>query len=237
VPLPDGIRALLLDIEGTTTPISFVYEVLFPFARLRLVEACRTATPGSALAAALDRLRAEYEGERSAGHDELPDFGSGASYAAYLMDRDRKSTGLKELQGLIWDEGYRSGELKGEVFRDVPRAFERWHSEGLDLWIYSSGSIHAQRLLFGNSEHGDLTAYLSGYYDTATGPKRDPASYGAIAADLELSGEQILFLSDVVEELDAAATAGLQTGLLARAGNHPVADNSHRTYSSFDELH
>ncbi len=237
MPLPDGVRALLLDIEGTTTPISFVYEVLFPFARHRLVEACRAATPGSAFAAAIDRLRAEHQAERPAGVEELPDFGSGAPYAAYLMDRDRKSTGLKELQGLIWDEGYRSGELKGEVFRDVPAAFERWQSEDLDLRIYSSGSIHAQRLLFGYSEQGDLTEYLCGYYDTTTGPKRDPASFSAIATDFELSGEQILFLSDVVEELDAAAAAGLQTGLLARPGNHPVADHPHQTYSSFDELH
>ncbi len=234
--LPNGVRALLLDIEGTTTPISFVYETLFPFARQRLDEACRAAIPGSALAAAIDRLRTVFENERSAGLDELPDFGSGAPYAAYLMDRDRKTTELKEIQGLIWDEGYRSGRLKGEVFPDVPAAFERWQSEGLEVRIYSSGSVYAQKLLFAYSEHGDLTRYLSGYYDTTIGPKRYSVSYDAIATDFGLLGEQILFLSDVVEELDAAAEAGLQTGLLVRPGNHRVAENPHRTYSSFEEL-
>ena len=122
MPLPSDVRGVLLDIEGTTTPIAFVHEVLFPFARERLGSACSNAESGTPVADAVGLLRIEYENEVRQGVDSLPDFGSGAPYAAYLMDQDRKSTGLKALQGIIWEEGYRSADLRGQIFPDVQPA-------------------------------------------------------------------------------------------------------------------
>ena len=234
--IPTGVRALLLDIEGTTTPISFVYEILFPFARRRLEEACGEAESGSPLAAAIDLLRDEHEIEKNQGAEDLPKFGTGVPYAAYLMDRDRKSTGLKALQGLIWQEGYKAGTLRGQVFPDVLPALERWQKGGLRTRIFSSGSVQAQKLLFSYSQHGDLTRFFEGYHDTTTGPKKEPSSYVAIATAFELEPSEILFLSDVVDELDAARAAGMATGLLVRPGNHPVSGNTHPTYQTFDQL-
>ena len=186
--------------------------------------------------AAIERLQSEYTVERDRGEKDLPEFGTGAAYGEFLMDRDRKSTGLKLLQGLIWEEGYRSGELRGEVFDDVPDALQRWKAAGRAIKIYSSGSVHAQQLLFAHSSSGDLTPYLDGYHDTTTGPKREASSYRAIAEVFDLTGDSILFLSDVVDELDAAAQAGMRTGLLRRPGNHPVGEHSHPVYRSFEEL-
>ena len=132
------------------------------------------------------------------------------------MDQDRKSTGLKSLQGKIWEEGYRSGELKGEVYPDVLPALERWRKQGIDIAIFSSGSVQAQRSLFRNSVAGDLTRFIRAYFDTTTGPKREPESYGRIAAALERSPPEVLFVSDIAAELDAARAAGMQTALCVR---------------------
>ena len=238
MPLPEGVRAVLLDIEGTTTPIAFVEEVLFPYARERLEEAAARAHRDPELAAAIDRLRAEHKAERRrAAADDLPDFGDGSPYARYLMAADRKSTGLKELQGLIWRHGYEDGSLVAQVFPDVPEALARWSRDGVRARIYSSGSVLAQKLLFGHTEHGDLTPYLEGFHDTRTGPKKEPASYRRIAADMALPPAAILFLSDSIEELDAAREAGLRTGLFERPGNHPAAEQTvHPRYRSFAEL-
>jgi enolase-phosphatase E1 len=233
------LRAVLTDIEGTTTSISFVYDVLFPYAAARLDEACRSAASHPAIAAALATLRAEYEAES---HEEptasgrLLPFGDGAPYARHLMRLDRKSTGLKALQGLIWEEGYRSGEIKGHLFPDVPEALARWHRQGIRLRVFSSGSIRAQRLLFGHSDFGDLTPLFEGYHDTTTGPKREETSYRAIAAAYALPPGEILFLSDVRGELDAAAAAGMATGLLVRPGNPTADPGPHPTYTSFAEI-
>lgn len=236
MPLPPAVRAVLVDIEGTTTPVSFVYDVLFPYAEERLEEACARAQGDPRLAEAVALLAREHEAERD-GDDPPPPFGDGAPYARFLMARDRKSTGLKRLQGLIWEEGYRSGRLRGQVFPDVPPALAAWREAGLRLRVFSSGSVLAQRLLFGHSEHGDLTPYFEGYHDTTTGPKQDAASYEAIARAFGLPAEGILFLSDVVAELDAAARAGLQTGLFRRPGNAPVPPSTrHPAYTSFAEL-
>ncbi len=212
------IRAVLTDIEGTTTPISFVYDVLFPYAAARLEEACARAAEDSAIREAVERLREEHDQEAS----EPPAFGDGAPYARWLMEQDRKSTGLKMLQGLIWEHGYRDGSLRAQVFPDVPRALQRWQQAGLRLRVYSSGSILAQKLLFAHTEDGDLTPHFEGYHDTTTGPKMEAASYREIAAAYDLPAEEILFLSDVTAELDAAAEAGMQTVLLRRPGNKPV---------------
>jgi enolase-phosphatase E1 len=150
------------------------------------------------------------------------------AYVHWLMDRDRKSTGLKSLQGKIWDEGYRAGELRGEVYPDVPPALERWTRQGIDVAIFSSGSVQAQRSLFQSTAAGDLTRFIRDYFDTTTGPKTAPGSYTRIAAALGRSPSEVLFLSDVGRELDAARAAGMQTALCVRksgasvTGVHPV---------------
>jgi enolase-phosphatase E1 len=235
VPLPEGIGAVLVDIEGTTTSISFVYDVLFPYAAARLDEYCSRSDPEPELAEALARLRSEYEEEAGKGAD-LPPFGDGAPYARHLMAEDRKSTGLKLLQGVIWEEGYRTGALRGHVFPDVPPALQAWRAAGVRLRVFSSGSVRAQKLLFGHTEYGDLTPHFEGFHDTTTGPKREGASYAAIAAAYALPAEEILFLSDVREELDAAAAAGMRTGLVMRPGNRPVEAGEHAVFGDFGEL-
>ncbi len=232
-------RAVLTDIEGTTTSIAFVYDVLFPYAAARLKPACAASDPGPDLAAALARLRAEHAAEMTAAAaaaDPPPPFGDGAPFARWLMARDRKSTGLKALQGLIWEEGYARGEIRGHVYPDVPPALAAWRQAGRRLRIFSSGSVRAQKLLFGHSEFGNLTPRFEGFHDTETGPKQDAASYAAIAADFALPPGEILFLSDVVAELDAAARAGLRTGLLVRPGNRPAEAGEHPIYKSFSEI-
>lgn len=231
--LPDEIQGILLDVEGTTTPISFVYETLFPYARERLESTCAAAPALSGVSAAVERLRAEYDEERSTAPEHLPEFGDGAAYAAYLMRQDRKSTGLKLLQGIIWEEGYLSGELRSVVFDDVAPAFEAWRQDGRRLRIFSSGSVLAQKLLFGHTDHGDLCGMIEGYHDTTTGPKRRADAYRAIAGEFDLVASSILFLSDVVEELDAARAAGMRTGLLSRPGNHPVPAHDHPVHETF----
>src|SRR6185295_6989636 len=223
------IAAVLTDIEGTTTSISFVYDVLFPYAAARLDEYCgRRSEPEPELAEALARLRQEQDQERSAG--------SLADFARQLMAEDRKSTGLKLLQGVIWEEGYRTGALRGHVYPDVPGALAAWRAAGLRLRVFSSGSVRAQRLLFGCSDFGDLTPLFEGFHDTTTGPKREAASYAAIAAAFGRPAGEILYLSDVPEELDAAAAAGLRTAMLVRPGNRPAAPGAHEVYPDFTAL-
>lgn len=225
------MRAVLTDIEGTTTPLAFVHQVLFPYARRRLGEPW--PTDDRRFAAALELLAAEYAAEPAAAR---PEFGDGRPYALWLMESDRKSTGLKALQGFLWQEGYQSGELQGEVWPDVPAALRRWAARGVRVRIFSSGSILAQKLLFGHSDQGDLLACFEGFHDTTTGPKQAPASYAAIARAFALPPAEILFLSDIVAELDAARHAGLATGLLLRPGNPPAEPNGHRTFASFDQI-
>ncbi len=181
----------------------------------------------------VERLRAEHAAE--APQPSLApwhaDATGVAAYVHWLMDRDRKSTGLKSLQGKIWEEGYGSGELKGQVYPDVAPALEHWRSQGIDIAIFSSGSVQAQRSLFRSSTAGDLTRFILAYFDTTTGPKTAPMSYARIAAALERDPSEVLFVSDVGAELDAALTAGMQTALCVRdpasppaAGGHPVID-------------
>jgi enolase-phosphatase E1 len=236
VPLPEGVRAVLTDIEGTTTPLSFVADVLFPFAKERLEDACGvSARKDPRFAEAVRQLRQEHEAERGSGAT-IPDFEDGAPYARHLMELDRKSTGLKALQGLIWEDGYRTGELKGDVYPDVPEALKTWKEKGIRVRIFSSGSILAQKLLFGHTAWGDLLPYFEGYHDTTTGPKREARAYAAIAEAFGLPPGEILFLSDVVEELNAAREAGLRTGLFLRPGNKPAEPDGHPAYRSFAEL-
>jgi enolase-phosphatase E1 len=165
------------------------------------------------------------------------DARSVADYLNFLIETDRKSTPLKTIQGRIWQSGYESGELRSEMFEDVPRAFERWRALGKRLAVYSSGSVLAQKLIFKYSNFGDLTPFIAGYFDTRTGGKKEAASYGKIAGELGFKAEEILFVSDVGEELDAARESHLQTALAVRPGNAQLReDTTHRIVESFDEL-
>jgi enolase-phosphatase E1 len=221
-------RGILLDIEGTTTPIAFIYDVLFPFARRHIPEYLKNAD--------LTQLKSEHDEEIRLGHS-APAWSAGpAEYLYWLMDQDRKSTALKAIQGKIWLKGYESGELRGEVFPDVPLALELWQRKNIDVRIFSSGSVLAQRLLFSNTNAGDLTKFLSGYFDTTTGPKNEPYSYTRIANSFGIPASQILFISDVTRELDAARLAKMQTLLCVRPGNHQQPVNDHPTITSFDEI-
>ncbi len=222
------VRGVLLDIEGTTTPIAFVYDVLFPFARSHASDFVKHAD--------LTDLKREHEEDMRRGHNPPPWSAAPVVYIRWLMDQDRKSTALKNIQGKIWQEGYQKGELRGEVFQDVPPALERWHQKKIDIRIFSSGSILAQRLLFSSTATGDLTRFLNGYFDTTTGPKHEPDSYARIVHRFGIPASEILFISDVTGELDAARDAGLQTLLCLRPGNHPQPPHDHRTITSFDEI-
>jgi enolase-phosphatase E1 len=229
-------RAILLDIEGTTTPIDFVHKVLFPFAKDRIGKYVEQHFGD--LAVEISQLIDESS------HDEtytIPvdptEPGSVAAYLEHLIDVDRKSTPLKSIQGDLWKVGYGSGELKSIVYDDVPAAFERWTASGKTIAIYSSGSVLAQKLLFGYTDHGNLTPYISGHFDTNIGHKREANSYSKIAQELDLSPKDILFLSDIPEELEAASDAGLQTRLVVRPGNaeHAAAERF-ESITSFDQL-
>ena len=158
------------------------------------------------------------------------------SYVHWLMDRDRKSTGLKSLQGKVWEEGYRSGELKSEVFSDVAPALERWRGQGIEIAIFSSGSVQAQRSLFTNTVAGDLTRFIRAYFDTTTGPKTASASYERIAAALDRSTSEVLFVSDIAAELDAALAAGMRTALCVRKPGAAPAGGGHAAIRTFDEV-
>jgi len=237
MPLPPGIRGVLTDIEGTTTPVAFVYEVLFPYAAERLGEAIGRAAGDPEVAAAVESLRREHREEERRARAGLPAFEDGLPYARHLMATDRKSTGLKALQGILWRAGYGDGSLRGEVFPDVPPALAAWRRAGVRLRIFSSGSVLAQQLLFSTTAHGDLTVHFEGFHDTTTGPKKEAGSYRAIAAAFGLEPGKILFLSDIVAELDAAREAGMGTGLLLRPGNAPVdEDGGHPRYGDFSPL-
>ena len=216
-------KGILLDIEGTTTPITFVYDVLFPFARAHAREYLDAEATGS--------LKAEHDADTAKGLSP-PAWSSGLEYVYWLMDQDRKSTALKALQGRIWKEGYRRGELRGDVFPDVPIALENWKNQGIDVRIYSSGSILAQQLLFSTTPYGDLTRFLRGYFDTTTGPKVEAASYTAIAREFRLQPTEIVFVSDVTRELNAASAAALSAVLSVRPGNASQPDHSFRSVTS-----
>lgn len=234
-------RAILLDIEGTTTPVDFVYQTLFPFARRQVKEFLDAHSADEAVKADVARLReeqtAEASGQPPAWRDDSLEaqLESAVTYVHWLMDRDRKSTGLKSLQGKIWEAGYLSGELRGAVYEDVPFAFARWKEQRKIIAIFSSGSALAQQLLFAHSTVGDLTGFIQAYFDTTTGAKREAESYRRIAATLQTPPSEILFLSDVVAELDAARLAGMQTALCVRAEPAPQA-SAHLVIRTFSEL-
>jgi enolase-phosphatase E1 len=244
---PAAIRAaaILLDIEGTTTPVTFVTDVLFPYARKHLrrhLEEHAGAVEDESLLARLrdENLSAFRAGERVPQWTDEPEAAritAAVAYVEWLMDRDRKSTALKELQGRIWEDGYRRGELVGQLFPDVRPALQRWHEQQVPAGIFSSGSVLAQQLLFRHSRAGDLTGLLRWYFDTRVGAKIDADSYRRIAASAGIPAEGFLFLSDVPKELDAARMAGMQVRLVIRPGNAPLTvDHGYQAIRSLDEV-
>jgi enolase-phosphatase E1 len=230
---------VLLDIEGTTTPIDFVHRTLFGYARARVSEFLDRHWNDPEVRADVARLGAEHAAEISSNPAPPPWRAAAAGVVAYvhwLMDRDRKSTGLKSLQGKIWEEGYSSRELRSEVYPDVPPALERWRREKMDVAIFSSGSVQAQRSLFRHTAAGDLTRSIIAYFDTTTGPKTAPQSYILIAESLRRPPSEVLFISDVAAELDAARTAGMQTALCVRTSGSAPSTGAHPVIHAFDQL-
>jgi enolase-phosphatase E1 len=220
------VDAVVLDIEGTTTSVAFATDVLYPYARERLPNYVRQHRDEPEVATILDEAR-EAGGVFN---DEAV-----VVRMCHWMERDQKVTPLKTLQGLIWEDGYRSGELVSHLYPDVAPAMRAWHARGLKLYIYSSGSVRAQRLIYGHTVAGDLTPLLSGYFDTHIGHKREVGSYRRIAEAIGTPPERILFLSDVREELDAAREAGWQTTWLVREGMPGLAA-AHRRVTRFDQI-
>lgn len=221
------IKAILTDIEGTTSAVSFVFDVLFPFAAKHLPDFVREHAEDPEVAVQLGAVRLD-SGEPEADVERVIEI------LQQWIAEDRKTTPLKALQGMIWKQGYEAGELKGHVYPDAFEALKAWHEKGYDLYVYSSGSIQAQQLIFGCSEAGDLRPLFSGYFDTTSGPKREAQSYRHITEAIGCPAGKILFLSDIVEELDAAQQAGMQTCGLAREGGKKLGD--HLTVSSFAEI-
>ena len=237
-------RAVLLDIEGTTTPVEFVYETLFPFAREHVREFVEQRLDSQAVRADVEALKEERLADVSQGlappawrEDSTGSLvESVAGYVHWLMDQDRKSPALKSLQGKIWEGGYRSGQLRGQVYADVPPAFARWKGQGKGIHIFSSGSVLAQKLIFAHTTEGDLMPYLDGYFDTTTGAKSSAASYQSIAEKIGAPAAEVLFVSDVTAELDAARAAGMMTALCVRPGSREPEQPTHPVVRTFDEI-
>jgi enolase-phosphatase E1 len=238
-----SIRAILLDIEGTTTPVDFVYKTLFPYARERAPEFLRAHWDDSDVREDVAGLRAQHQADAAANLGPLPwtegspesELSSAIIYAGWLMDRDSKCSPLKSLQGKIWRDGYAKGELHGEVFPDALAAILRWARQGKRIAIFSSGSALAQKLLFSTVASCDLTRLIEVHFDTSIGAKGDPQSYLRIAEALTLPARDILFISDAAQELDAAKDAGMQAALCVR-GESPAeaASGKYFVVRSFD---
>ena len=230
----ENIRAILLDIEGTTTPISFVHDVLFPYSRANLSSYLKQHDNSSELIADLTLLADEYAQDVSEEKHPAPLV---EPYLHWLIDQDRKSPALKSLQGKIWKQGYIEGSLKAPLFPDVLPAMERWRQQNIQLAIFSSGSVLAQKLLFQHTDAGDVTHYIQGFFDTSVGKKTESKSYEDIAAQLGKVPNDVLFLSDVTKELEAANGAHMKTLLCIRPGN-PTQSQADRFKSiiSFDEI-
>ncbi|WP_434603155.1 acireductone synthase [Pseudomonas sp. Z4-7] len=220
------IKAILTDIEGTTSAVSFVFDVLFPYAARHLPDFVRHNAGRADVAEQLDAVRRD-SAEPNADVERVI-----AILLGWIAE-DRKATPLKALQGMVWEQGYTAGQLKGHVYPDAAQALEAWHRQGYRLFVYSSGSIQAQKLIFGCSEAGDLSPLFSGYFDTTSGAKRDAQSYRRISEAMGIAPQEILFLSDIVEELDAARNAGMATCGLAREGGDLA---GHTTVESFAQI-
>lgn len=221
------IEAVVTDIEGTTTSVTFVFEVLFPYAREHMGDFISRHDSVPEVREQLDAVA------RQAGRP-LSDA-EAVAQLIHWIDQDRKTGSLKALQGMLWKAGYEQGDFTGHVYPDAVQRLRLWHRKGLRLFVYSSGSVQAQQLLFAHSDAGDLTGLFEGWFDTATGPKREPDSYRAIAAKIGLPGGRILFLSDVAQELDAAREAGMATGWLVR-DSAPEPQANHPQFADFSGI-
>jgi len=221
------IKAIVTDIEGTTSSLSFVKDVLFPYARRRIAEFVRAHAEDPAVRRELDEVR------RLSGKD-LDDEES-IDQLIYWIDEDKKITPLKSLQGMIWEDGYKKGAFTGHMYEDAVRHLKKWKDAGIALYVFSSGSVQAQKLLFAHTDYGDLTQLFSGYFDTNIGNKREADAYYKIAAAVGIPPGDILFLSDIREELDAARAAGMQTVWLVRDGV-PDPNAAHAQVRNFDEI-
>ena len=221
------IKAIVTDIEGTTSSLAFVKEVLFPYARANLADyvRCNIAQEQvkKIVVATGQEINAELDTEQS------------ISQLIQWIDEDKKVTPLKSLQGLIWEAGYQQVDFKGHIYPDAVENLKKWKAKGLDLYVYSSGSVQAQKLLFAHTDYGDLTPLFSGYFDTLIGGKKEPQSYSNIAKNIDIPPEHLLFLSDIKDELDAAKVAGYQTAWLVRE-DALQAKAGHLQVSSFDQI-
>ena len=235
-------NVILLDIEGTTSSVRFVYDVMFPYVLRKLDAYLEANWNDPELGPALDLIAKDAGSESFAAWtadltNESSRREKTAAEIRRLMDGDIKATGLKALQGMIWKDGFESGEMVAHVYSDVPPALDAWTTAGIRVCIYSSGSIAAQKLFFGHCEAGNLLGYFSDHFDTTTGPKKEARSYATIAAEVGEASDRILFISDVVAELDAAQEAGMETRLSIRPGNKPVEEeHNHESITSFDQV-
>ena len=222
-------QAILTDIEGTTTSIAFVRDVLFPYAKEHVSDYVEMNQSDPALCRIIEEVK----------EMALPPDATLSEVVGTLrlwMDEDRKITPLKSLQGMMWKDGYERGQFLGHVYQDASDQLAQWKKEGLSLYVYSSGSVPAQKLLFAHSNCGDLTPLFSGYFDTKVGGKKEVLSYLAIANELGLDPKDVLFLSDTLEELNAARATGMGTVLLCREGA-PPADSHHAAVQNFHQIH
>jgi len=221
------IKAIVTDIEGTTSSLSFVHDVLFPYAREHMAEFVRCHAEAPAVVSHLNDVQLE------AGADLSLD-----GIIELLLDwiaQDKKITPLKALQGMVWEAGFKDGDFTGHVYDDAVEYLNKWHAQGIRLYVFSSGSVKAQQLLFGFSDAGDLTPLFSGYFDTRIGNKRETGAYKAIASEIGLPAADILFLSDIKEELDAAKATGMQTVWLVR-DSEPDATAAHHQVKDFSQI-
>lgn len=221
------IRAIVTDIEGTTSSIRFVHDVLFPYARARMAEFVATH-------AELPEVREQLAAVGAEVGQALTDE-QAVEVLLQWIDEDRKITPLKALQGMIWQQGYQQGDFKGHVYADAYACLLDWQAQGIRLYVYSSGSVPAQQLLFGYSEFGDMTPFFTGYFDTRIGAKREADAYRRILEAIALPAAEVLFLSDISQELDAADEAGMHTCQLLRDGETVVAPN-HPQARTFNDI-
>jgi enolase-phosphatase E1 len=238
------VRVLLLDIEGTTTPIDFVYKTLFPYATGKAESFLQEHSNDQEIQALMRDLRAQQSVDEVQGRQPPPwtdessevRLRSSVAYVRWLIAKDSKCTPLKSLQGKIWQQGFESGALHGEVYPDIPPAFARWRRQGREICIYSSGSVLAQQLLFRTVPSGDLTRHIAKFFDTQTGTKTVAESYGKIASALGRRAEEFLFVSDAPKEIEAARSSGMQVLLCERNAPMSGASTEAAVIHSFDSI-
>ncbi|KAI2799634.1 Enolase-phosphatase E1 [Blomia tropicalis] len=240
-------KVILCDIEGTTTSITFVKDILFPYVKQTIHQYLYTNFDTDETKLDIALLWEQYLIDKTCGED-LPSIDnfmneseaktnrikSVIKYVLWQMDHDKKTTSLKQLQGHIWFDGYECGNLKGHVYDEVPKKFKEWQSNGITIAIYSSGSVLAQKLLFGHTKFGDLTKYIQHYFDTKIGPKREVDSYREICSALQVSPGDVLFLTDIIQEATASISAGIDSIILAR--DEQTIDSNFKTIANFDQL-